>query len=88
MARAGRPRIHDSDSARMRQRRLEAKQEGKRAINILLVDKHKKMLDTLCQDLKISQPEAIGYLLECAYDRELPDLQHDSDSESGKAEQS
>ncbi len=83
MARTGRPRIHEDDSARMRKRRQDAKREGKRTINVFLTDKHKKMLDALCNDLNISQAEAIGYLLECAYDRELPNLLQDSDGTSG-----
>lgn len=66
---------------------MAAKREGKRAVNILLTDKHKKMLDAFCRGLKISQSEALGYLLECAYDRELPNLQHDSDGASDNAEE-
>ena len=71
--------MHENDAARLRKRRRQAKEEGKKAISLFLTDNHKNLLDTFCRDLNISQPEAIGYLLECAYDRELPDLKHTSD---------
>lgn len=50
--------------------------EGKKDINVWLTGKHKEMLDRLCRELDVTQAEAIGYLLECAYDRELPELTH------------
>lgn len=78
----GRPRIHQNESDRFRKLRQQAKKDGKKDVNIWLTSKQKELLDRLCEGLKIPQAEAIGYLLECAYDRELPNLTHYPDSAS------
>lgn len=82
----GRPRKYQNESERFRQIRLRAKMEGKKDINIWLSGKHKEMLDALCNGLKVTQAEALSYLLECAFDRELPDLTHIQNTSDGEGE--
>jgi len=89
MRKMGRPRIHENEADRRRKKRLTEKEEGKKAINVVLEPEHKALFNTFCRDMDMPQARAIGYLLECAYDRELPDLvKHDSDSESEPTEKS
>ena len=82
----GRPRKYKNESERFREIRLRAKMEGKKDISLWLSGKHKGMLDTLCHGLKVTQAEAFSYLLECAFDRELPDLTHTPNTSDGEGE--
>lgn len=78
----GRRKIHKDNAERMRKLRMQEKMEGKKVLSTVLPKHHKELLDRLCKDLNLSIPDAICYLLECAYDRELPNLTHCPDSAS------
>ena len=72
----GRPRKHKDESERFQDLRARMKAAGEKEVKVWLTGSQKEQLDNLRHGLNITQAEAISYLLECAFDRELPNLTH------------
>ena len=66
--RPGRPRVHDSEAARKRTERARAKAIGCKVVHVSLPEEYKTLLDIFCTENKMSQVEALCYLLDLYYD--------------------
>ena len=64
----GRPRIYETDAERKRVERARAKAVGCKDIHLSLPEDYKILLDRFCADNKMSQVEALCYLLDLYYD--------------------
>ena len=67
-SRPGRPRIYDCDAARKRAERARAKAEGFKEVHLSLPEEYKTLFDKFCAENKMSQVEALCYLLDLNYD--------------------
>ena len=65
--RRGRPRIHDSEAARKREERARAKALGCKVVLVSLPEEYKTLLDKFCTENKMSQADALCYLLDLYY---------------------
>ena len=58
----------------MRAVRAKKKLEGYKDIHASIPEYYKKLLDQFCRDTQLSISELICYLLGCAQERDLPDI--------------
>ncbi|MCR5347956.1 MAG: hypothetical protein K6E38_09305 [Fretibacterium sp.] len=70
----GRPRQYANKAAQMRAQRARMKQAGYRDIHASIPEEYKRLLDQFCASTRLSISEIICYLLGCAQERELPDV--------------
>lgn len=70
----GRPRIYNSKAENMRVIRAKKKLQGYKDIHASIPDEYKQLLDQFCHDTQLSISELICYLLGCAQERDLPDV--------------
>jgi hypothetical protein len=50
------------------------KDDGFKSVYVSITPEHKEILDKFCKSLKISQASLISYLLDCALDQTLPQI--------------
>ena len=70
----GRPRKYADKAENMRAIRAQKKLDGYKDIHASIPDEYKKLLDKFCHDTQLSISELICYLLGCAQERDLPDI--------------
>ena len=70
----GRPRQYANKAEQMRAQRARMKQAGYRDIHASIPEEYKQLLDRFCATSRLSISGLICYLLGCAQDRELPDV--------------
>ena len=70
----GRPKQYVNKAAQMRAQRARKKQAGYRDIHASIPEEYKQILDCFCAATHLSIAEIICYLLGCAQERDLPDV--------------
>ena len=70
----GRPKQYTDKAAQMRAQRARMKQAGYRDIHASIPEEYKQLLDRFCAATRLSIAGMICYLLGCAQERDLPDI--------------
>ena len=70
----GRPRKYANKAEQMRAQRAKMKHAGYREIHASIPDEYKELLDGFCAATRLSISGLICYLIGCAQERELPDI--------------
>ena len=70
----GRPRKYHDKAENMRVIRAKKKLAGYKDIHASIPDEYKQLLDQFCHDTQLSISEFICYLLGCAQEHDLPDV--------------
>ena len=76
----GRPRQYKNKAEQMRAQRARMKQAGYRDIHASIPVEYKDLLDQFCAATTLTISELICYLLGCAQDREMPEVDKPIDS--------
>jgi hypothetical protein len=63
-----------NSTARVRLHRQKMKNDGFKSVYISITPEHKVILQKLCKDMRVSQACVISYLLDCALERVLPEI--------------
>jgi DNA-binding MarR family transcriptional regulator len=67
-------KVKEKSTRRVRLHRQKMKDDGFKSVYVSITPEHKEILDKLCKNLKISQASLISYLLDCALDQTLPQI--------------
>ncbi len=70
----GRPRKYANKAEQMRAQRAKMKQSGYRDIHASIPEEYKQLLDRFCAATRLSISGLFCYLLGCAQEREVPDI--------------
>ena len=70
----GRPRIYNDKAENMRAIRAKKKLEGYKDIHASIPEYYKQLLGQFCNNTQLSISELICYLLGCAQEHDLPDI--------------
>ena len=73
-------KTYADDAEKMRAHRQSLRERGFKEVKMFLESQHKDLLVRLSTDLGVTYAMAVGYLLECAYDGELPNLSRQNSS--------
>ena len=66
--RRGRPRIYESAAEKKRAERTRIKAAGCKEVRLSVPEEYKTLFDKFCEESKMSQVEALCYLLDLHYD--------------------
>ena len=66
--RPGRPAIYDSAAAKKRAERARIKAAGCKDVRVSISEEYKTLFDRFCAENKMTQAEALCYLLDLHYD--------------------
>lgn len=77
----GRPKKYKDKAEQMRVQRLKMKDAGYKDIHASIPGEFKELLDQFCFATRLTISEMVCYLLGCAQDRELPEVDKPLDPE-------
>ena len=64
----------EKSTDRVRLHRQKMKDDGFKSIYVSITPEHKLILQNMCKKMRISQASLISYLLDCAVERILPNV--------------